>query len=121
MYAHRHKGNIEDAPDMEKEINKVLTEITGGVLEFNGRKFIAPNRTINEDMFENYIEKELTRHDLNAMGGVHLDSYTAAEALEMIQEGQFVSVGQGKYTILIQDGDQYLKNKYFETLFLIGH
>jgi hypothetical protein len=33
----------------------------------------------------------------------------------MIQEGQFVSVGQGKYTILIKDSDQYLKNKYFET------
>jgi len=115
LYAHRHKGNIEDAPDMEKEIDKILTEITGGILEFNGRKFIAPNRTIKQDAFDNYIEKALTRHDLNAMGGVHLNSYTAAEALELVKDGQFVSVGQGKYTILIKDGDQYLKNKHYET------
>ena len=50
------------------------------------------------------------------MGGVHLDSYSAAEALEMIQDGQFVSVGQGKYTIIIDDGPppEYLKNKHYE-------
>ena len=116
LYLHRNKGNTDDVPDMEKEINKVLTDITGGVLEFNGRKFIAPNRNIGQDAFDDYIEDELTRNDLNAMGGVHLNSYSAAEALEMVQDGQFVSVGQGKYTIIIDDGPppEYLKNKHYE-------
>lgn len=117
LYLQRNKGNTDNVADMEKEINRALTDITGGVLEFNGRKLIAPDRTIGQDAFEDYIEDELTRNDLNAMGGVHLNSYSAAEALEMVQEGQFVSVGQGKYTIIIDDGPppEYLKNKFFET------
>lgn len=120
LYLHRNKGNTDDVPDVEKEINKVLTDITGGVLEFNGRKFIAPNRNIGQDAFDDYIEDELTRNDLNAMGGVH-SLYDAdggaAYVLEKIQkDGQFVSVGQGKYTIIIDDGPppEYLKNKHYE-------
>jgi len=117
LYMQRNKGNTEDIANVDDEIERALTDITGGILEFNNRKFIAPDRTIGQDAFDKNIE-ELTRNDLNAMGGVHLNSYSAATALEKIQkDGLFVSVGQGKYTIIIDDGPppEYLKNKFFET------
>jgi len=116
LYVNEHKGNTDVTVDMEKEVEKYITQLTGGVLEINGTKIIAPKRGIDENMFEKRLD-ELRRNDLNAMGGVDLNRYDIDEALEMVQDGRFVSVGQGKYAIVIDEGPpaELLKNKYQET------
>jgi hypothetical protein len=116
LYVNEHKGNTENTVDMPKEVEKYITQLTGGVLEINGTKIIAPKRGIDENMFEKRLD-ELRRNDLNAMGGVDLSRYDIDEALEMVQDGRFVSVGQGKYAIVIDEGPpaELLRNKYHET------
>jgi hypothetical protein len=52
------------------------------------------------------------------MGGVDLSRYTATEALEMVKDGRFVSVGQGQYVVIISekgDVEEELRNQYGET------
>jgi hypothetical protein len=116
LYVNANRGNTGDTVDMEKQIKKYLEEVTGGVLEINGSNIIAPKRGITEKMFETRVEN-LTRNDLNAMGGVDLSRYTAAEALELVQDGRFVSVGQGQYVVIINEGppEEQLRNKFYET------
>ena len=117
LYVNKHRGNTGDVPDMQKEVDKFITQITGGVLEINGSNIIAPNRNINTDMFEEKLDT-LERNDLNAMGGVDLSRYTATEALEMVKDGRFVSVGQGQYVVIISekgDVEEELRNQYGET------
>ena len=117
LFVNKHRGNTDDVPDMQKEVDKFITQITGGVLEINGSNIIAPNRNINTDMFEEKLDT-LDRNDLNAMGGVDLNRYTATEALEMVKDGRFESVGQGQYVVIISEkGDvkEELRNKFGET------
>jgi len=120
LYVNANRGTSGETVGMEDEILKYLEEVTGGVIEYNGTKIITPKRGITEKMFETKIEN-LTRNDLNAMGGVDLSRYTAAEALEIIQDdGRFKSVGQGKYVVVIsEEGDpgpeEVLRNKFYET------
>ena len=116
LYVNANRGTTDDTVDMEKQIKKYLTDVTGGVLEINGSNIIAPNRNITAKMFESKLDN-LNRNDLNAMGGVDLSRYTAAEALELVQDGRFVSVGQGRYVVVIEEGppEEVLKNKFYET------
>ena len=116
LYVNEHKGNTDVTVDMEKEVEKYITQLTGGVLEINGTKIIAPKRGITEEMFEERLDG-LRRNDLNAMGGVDLSRYTTAVALEEAKDGRFISVGQGKYVIVINEGPpaELLRNKHHET------
>ena len=116
LYVNKHRGNSSKTPDMQAEVDKFITQITGGVLEINGSKLIAPNRNINTDMFKEKLST-LDRNDLNAMGGVDLNRYTATEALEMVKKGRFESVGQGQYVVIINEGPpaEEFRNKFGET------
>lgn len=119
LYVNANRGTTGKSVNMEDEILKYLEEVTGGVIEYNGTKIIAPGRGITQVMFETKIDN-LTRNDLNAMGGVDLSRYTAAEALELVQNGRFKSVGQGKYVVVIsEEGDpgpeEVLRNKFYDT------
>jgi len=96
------------------QIRTILDKITGGILDINDVKIIAPERGVNEKMFEKRLD-ELRRNDLNAMGGVYLQAYDIDEAIELVQDGTFISIGQGIYHVVIsQQGEpiEKLKDKF---------
>jgi len=114
LYVRKNKGlsqSTVDSVDPDK-IESILNQITGGVLEINGVKIIAPERGINEDMFEDRLE-ELRPNDLNAMGGVWGED--AQNAVEDVQKATFISIGKGIYHVVLSDpGDpkEFLLNKH---------
>jgi len=128
LYVRKNKGLSEADVDMvdSDQIESILNQITGGVLEINGVKIIAPKRGINEDAFEKRLDK-LRPNDLNAMGGVYIDTYkknifdlpseTMTDVIELVQDATFISIGPGVYHVVISEpGDpkEYLFNKHGE-------
>ncbi|SVA40492.1 uncharacterized protein METZ01_LOCUS93346 [marine metagenome] len=126
LYVQSNKGITVDTVDsIDKDILKsVLNKITGGVLDINGIKIIAPERGITEGMFEKHLD-ELRPNDLNAMGGVYLQAYTdnindlPSEVMEgvlkEIKNATFISIGQGIYhVVLSKPGEpvELLKDKH---------
>lgn len=116
LYVRKNKGLSESTVDSvdPDQIESILNQITGGVLEINGVKIIAPKRGINEDMFEDRLE-DLRPNDLNAMGGVWGED--AQNAVEDVQDATFISIGKGIYHVVLSDpGDPkvYLLNKQGE-------
>jgi len=114
LYVRKNKGFSEADVDMvdSDQIESILNQITGGVLEINGVKIIAPKRGINEDAFEGRLE-ELRPNDLNAMGGVWGED--AKSAVEIVQDATFISIGQGIYHVVLSEpGDpvELLKDKH---------
>jgi len=114
LYVRKNKGLSEADVDMvdSDQIESILNQITGGVLEINGVKIIAPKRGINEDAFEGRLE-ELRPNDLNAMGGVWGED--AKSAVEIVQDATFISIGQGIYHVVLSEpGDpvELLKDKH---------
>ena len=100
-------------------LEKALEQVTGGVLEIEADgsgiffddhyKIQAPARGVTADMFENYLEG-LRPGDIDQMGGTL--AFSSEEAIEKIQSGVLVNVGQGKY--LVNIGSGYLLNKQGE-------
>jgi hypothetical protein len=131
LYVRKNKGLTDETAgelpdDVENKIDLILDQITGGVLEINGVKIIAPKRGINEDMFEDRLE-DLRPNDLNAMGGVYIDTYkknifdlpseTMTDVIELVQDATFISIGKGIYHVVISEpGDpkEFLLNKHGE-------
>jgi len=114
LYVRKNKGLSQSTVDMvdPDKIESILNQITGGVLEINGVKIIAPERGINEDMFEDRLDK-LRPNDLNAMGGVWGED--AQNAVEDVQKATFISIGKGIYHVVLSDpGDpkEFLLNKH---------
>ena len=97
-------------------LDKALEQVTGGVLEIeaDGSGFLfddkykiqAPARGVTEAMFEKYLGG-LRPGDIDQMGGTL--AFTSAEAVDKIQKGALVNVGQGKY--LVNIGSGFLLNK----------
>jgi hypothetical protein len=114
LYVRKKKGLSESTVDSvdPDQIESILNQITGGVLEINGVKIIAPKRGINEDAFEDRL-KDLQPNDLNAMGGVWGED--AQNAVEYVQKATFISIGKGIYHVVLSEpGDpvELLKNKH---------
>lgn len=92
-------------------LETALEQVTGGVLEIEADgsgwffddhyKIQAPARGVTADMFENYLEG-LRPGDIDEMGGVL--AFSSEEAIERIQQGILVNVGQGKYLVNIGSG-----------------
>ena len=119
LYVFKNKGlDSITAGDLDdkglQQIRSILDKVTGGILDINDVKIIAPERGVNEKMFEKRLD-ELRRNDLNAMGGVYLQAYDIDEAIELVQDGTFISIGQGIYHVVIsKQGEpiEKLKDKF---------
>jgi len=97
-------------------IDAALEQVTGGILEIEADgsgwfwddtyRIQPPARGVTANQFQNYLGG-LRSGDIDEMGGVL--AFTSDEAVEQIQEGVLVNIGQGKYIVNIGSG--YLLNK----------
>lgn len=97
-------------------LQSAVEQVTGEILEIEADgsgwfwddtyKIQPPARGVTANQFQNYLGG-LRPGDIDEMGGVL--AFSSDEAVEQIQEGVLVNIGQGKYIVNIGSG--YLLNK----------
>ena len=82
-------------------LEQAAQEVTGGILEFNGQKLIAPNRQTDQRTFD-AIMNNLTDDDVR---GAQTTTGIAVTAADVRRKGTLQGAGDGRYFVLIGDGD----------------
>jgi len=76
-------------------VNKAVQDITGGVGEKNDQNYFLPPGATEDDV-DDWLD-DLTTDDFADVRGI-----TPEDAVDLIQRGQIISVGDGKYQIIFQ-------------------
>ncbi len=77
-------------------VKQAVNDVTGGVGMKNEQNYFLPPGVTDSDDVDDWIEN-LTSEDFPNVSGV-----TADEAVDIVNRGQIISVGEGKYQVIYQ-------------------
>ena len=76
-------------------VKQAVNDVTGGVGEMNDQNYFLPPQATEDDV-EDWVDN-LTTKDFEDIGGI-----TPEDAVDLMQRGQLISVGEGKYQVIFQ-------------------
>ena len=115
LYASRAfgSGNLANATFNNELLRKAVSDVTGGVLDFNGAKLVAPTAGMTQEDFNRVVR---------AVPAARLDGAQARNGVpftpaDLVRDGQLQSMGDGRYfvnlrvsgaQILDRDGQRFI-------------